>query len=99
MHITPAEKRWRPWIEAHQRTGLTVRAFCQENGLKYSTFSWWKQRIRNLDRSRSETRFTALTVAEPRQSLTLALRDRRVEVHVDKDTDLALLRRVVEALS
>jgi len=99
MHITPAEKRWRPWIEAHQRTGLTVRAFCNENGLKYSTFSWWKQRIRNLDRARSETQFIALTVAEPPKALTLTLWERRVEVPVNMDTDLALLRRVVEALS
>jgi len=99
MHITPAEKRWRPWIEAHQRTGFTVRAFCNENGLKYSTFAWWKRRIRNLDRARSETQFIALTVAEPRKALTLTLWERRVEVPVDMDTDLTLLRRVVEALS
>ncbi|MFT6234136.1 MAG: hypothetical protein ACJAZO_004657, partial [Myxococcota bacterium] len=50
MHITPAQKRWRPQIEAHQRTGFTVRAFCNENGLKSSTFSWWKQRTRRCRR-------------------------------------------------
>ena len=37
MHVTPAERRWRPWIEAHQKTRLTVRAFCDEHDLTYST--------------------------------------------------------------
>ncbi|MGK0349037.1 MAG: hypothetical protein ACI855_005129 [Myxococcota bacterium] len=53
-------------------------------------FSRWTQRMRHLDRGRGEAQFIALTVAEPRNVLTLTVWKRRVEVPVDMDTDLTL---------
>ncbi|MFT6162922.1 MAG: hypothetical protein ACJAZO_003531 [Myxococcota bacterium] len=46
--------------------------------------------MRHLDRGRGEAQFIALTVAEPRNVLTLTVWKRRVEVPVDMDTDLTL---------
>ena len=38
-------KKWKIFIEKWQASGLSQRAFCQNNGVGYSTFLKWKSRI------------------------------------------------------
>ena len=44
------EKLWRRMVRQHQRSGLTVRDFCQREGLKDWTFRWWRQELIRRDR-------------------------------------------------
>jgi transposase len=53
------EKFWRRTTRRQQRSGLTVRDFCLQEGLKDWTFRWWRQELGRRDRqtlaaSRSE---------------------------------------------
>jgi transposase len=44
------EKFWRRTMQDQQRSGLSVRDFCQRQGLKDWTFRWWRQELARRDR-------------------------------------------------
>src|SRR4051795_6787070 len=44
------EQFWRRTIAAHARSGLSVRAFCQREGLESWNFHWWRRAIDRRDR-------------------------------------------------
>lgn len=41
---TPAQ--WQQLIEAQQASGLSQKAFCQENGIAKATFGYWKRKLK-----------------------------------------------------
>jgi hypothetical protein len=47
------EKFWRRTIRRQQRSGLTVRDFCLQEGLKDWTLRWWRQELSRRDRQTS----------------------------------------------
>ena len=47
------EKFWRGTIRRQQRSGLTVRDFCLQEGLKDWTLRWWRQELSRRDRQTS----------------------------------------------
>jgi phage-related minor tail protein len=83
-------------------SGLSARAFAESRNIKAGTLSWWKGRLRRRDFEGAEVprpQFTALTVAELAGTVVLALEDHKAHVVIDEQTDLALLRRVLEAMA
>lgn len=91
---TPAELRWEPIVRRARQSGVSIRAFAREHGIKESTLSWWNWRFgTTLD----EPTFVEVTVSDALRPLRI--RVGQVLVEVDRQTDLVLLRQVVEALS
>jgi hypothetical protein len=43
------ESRWRKLVSAQQRSGQTVRHYCQEKGLTESAFWFWKRELARRD--------------------------------------------------
>jgi hypothetical protein len=89
---TPAERRWEPIVRSARRSGLSMRAYARQHGLNEYTLAGWNSRIPDLPPASD---FCELTLAVP--PLRLQIGHAHVDVH--PSTDLALLRRVVEALS
>lgn len=50
------ERYWREIITRFQNTDLSGAQFCRQQGIKYSLFSDWRQRLRRLDRVPQEVR-------------------------------------------
>ena len=42
---SPARRKWREIIERQQASGLSVAAFCRDNGVVASSFFAWKRRL------------------------------------------------------
>ncbi len=49
------ERTWRKRMREHERSGLTIRQFCQQEGLVDHQFSWWRS---ELKRRAGESRAT-----------------------------------------
>ncbi len=47
------EKLWRATIRRHQESGLSVRDFCQREGLKDSSFLRWRRELNRRDREKT----------------------------------------------
>jgi transposase-like protein len=40
------ERTWRKRMRAQERSGLTIRQFCQQEGLVDHQFSWWRSELK-----------------------------------------------------
>jgi hypothetical protein len=40
------ERTWQERIRQHEQSGLTIRAFCEREGLVVHQFSWWRRELR-----------------------------------------------------
>lgn len=106
MVHTPAAARWSAIIDEQEASGQTLRAFAAERGLNPSTLGWWRSRLGRTSRGKplQAPRFTEVEVAQspPSQgaasTVVVAFEHFDAHVVVDRDTDLALLREVLEAL-
>ena len=93
------EEYWRERVAAHERSGLSVKQFCEEQQITEQTFYVWRKRLRNQDPMRFALVETG--VSRPQASvesgpeLVLTTGERlRIGAGVDPTT----LRKVLEAL-
>lgn len=40
------EKKWKERFEEYKKSGLSIKAWCAKNGLKTTTFHYWKKRFK-----------------------------------------------------
>jgi hypothetical protein len=106
---TPAAKRWNAIIDEQETSGQTIRAFAERRGLNVKTLSWWRCQLGRSRPQKPSKRpptsdpqaFVELNVAAPpalEGTVVIAFEHIDAHVVVDQDTDLALLRAVLEAL-
>ena len=44
-HVRRSAAQWQALLEAYERSGLSQRTFCQQQGLAYSSFVRWRQQL------------------------------------------------------
>lgn len=103
MPDTPAARRWRSLLAEQAASGLSDAVFAQRHRINPRTLAWWRSTLRRRDREATAV-FTELVVADPEvvpvPGRVIVAFDRwEAHVVVDGRTDLALLRRVLEAVS
>ena len=96
---TSKNDQWRERLAEQERSGLTVKQFCQEQGLTQYSFYAWRKRLRK----QAPVRFALVDRGAARQEpateagleLVLATGER---LRVPTGVDAATLRTVLEAL-
>jgi len=94
------QNQWRERIAAHERSGLSVRKFCKEQGIAEHLLFYWRKRLRNRQQP---VRFalveggtaTAGASAEPALELVLNTGER---LRIGAEVSGATLRTVLEVL-
>jgi len=93
--------QWRERIAAQERSGLSVRRFCKEQGIAEHLLFYWRKRLRNQQQP-APVRFalveraaSAGTVAEPALELVLNTGER---LRIGSRVDQTALRTVLAAL-
>ena len=92
-------EEWAERIAEQQRSGITVKQFCQERGLTEYSFYAWRKRLKEsgpvrfalVERSARRQERTSETVLEP----VLATGER---LRISPGVDIATLRTVLEVL-
>lgn len=70
------ERAWRQRVRRHASSGLSVRAFCEQQGLAESAFYFWRQELKRRDAlprdavmssspANGQPRFVPVIMAEP----------------------------------
>ena len=90
---------WRERIEAQERSGVSVKQFCEERGLTEQSFYSWRKRLH----SRPPIRFALVeTGCSPRAGATEATLELVLttgeRLRIGADVDPAALRKVLEAM-
>ena len=87
---------WKEVVARHQRSGLDVRAYCEEQGICEQSFYTWRKRLRQQEPMSFALVRTAQAkpVAEPLELLLVTGERLRITAGVEVST----LRTVLEAL-
>ena len=95
--MSDAAVRWTKVLIDAEHSGLSIRRFALSKGLNPSTLAWWKWKLNQVPRGReSPNPFVEVELASANP---LQVQIGRAIVHVDRETDFGLLRRVVEELT
>jgi transposase-like protein len=94
------QDQWRELIAAHERSGLSVRRFCKEQGIAEHLLFYWRKRLRN---EQQPVRFALVEggpgaagpSTEPALELLLNTGER---LRIGAGVNGATLRTVLEAL-
>ena len=101
---------WRQLIHERQQSGQSVRAWCQQNGIRENSYYYWLKIIREEALREAENRSGTLVRVEPEKlaaetvspqssSGRTVIRTHGVETEFPSGTDIAILAAFVKALS
>lgn len=99
------EQQWRRWIQLWQRSGLTIRAFCDEQHLSEPSFHAWRRLIRQREAATTTAPFLPVHVVadhpdvpdRPGTPLEILLPGNRI-LRVAPGFDAATLRQLLAVL-
>jgi hypothetical protein len=98
-NVDNREEYWRERVAAHERSGLSVKQFCQQQQITEQTFYVWRKRLRNQEPMRFALVETGVVrppaPAEPGLELVLTTGER---LRIGASVDPVTLRKVLEAL-
>lgn len=97
--MTREERRgyWEQRLAVQAASGLSVRAWCHQEGVAYATFTYWRRRLQSDAAVAPLTLIRVKDEAHHRASLQISVGGACIEVAPDFDANL--LRRVVAVLS
>lgn len=97
--IENREKYWREQVAAHERSGLSVKRFCEQQKVTEQSFYVWRKRLRNQQVMRFALVDTevARSQASAESGLELVLPTGE-RLRIGASFDPATLRKVLEAL-
>ncbi|WP_111608781.1 IS66 family insertion sequence element accessory protein TnpA [Marinomonas arctica] len=64
---TILNQTWAAHIDKWQSSGLSAKAFCEQEGLVYHQFSYWRQKFSSADDSRNKSKLVPVALATPSQ--------------------------------
>ena len=102
--------KWRRLIHERQQSGQSVRAWCQQNGIREYSYYYWLRIIREEALCEAENKSGALVRVEPEKLAVetvspqssagrIVIRANGVEAEFPSDTDIGMLAVFVKALS
>ena len=82
------ERAWRKRMRQQERSGLTIRQFCQQEGLVDHQFSWWRSELKRRagkSRGTNKNRTKSANPAERKQTVPRSAKSagRFLPVHVE----------------
>lgn len=106
MRATATQRRWADLVRRHDASGLSGRAFARANGINANSLAWWRSKLRKQQDADHFAGFTELAVIPDAQDraasddcvVVVALDVFPARILVRPDSDLQLLRRMLEAL-
>ena len=94
-------ENWTTRIMACRSSGMTVRAWCQENGLSEKTYYYWQRRLfQTLSEQHPETAFAEITPPQPVCSgnVAVTVRIAGTEADIHSGADAATVETVLRIL-
>ena len=70
---------WAQLVSQCRGSGMTVRQWCEENGISLSSYYKWQRKVYAVAQAQQEARFVEVTPAQP---ASVAVSDVAVTVHI-----------------
>jgi|WetSurMetagenome_2_1015567.scaffolds.fasta_scaffold993958_2 hypothetical protein len=91
---------WQQQVDVFEKSGLSRKAFCEQQQIKISTLEYWRRRLnKHCQRSRQENaaEWIPIKIQDSRSS-GIVLRVGRIAIEINQGFDRALLVEVLQAI-
>lgn len=90
---------WAERVANCRKSGLSVRTWCQENGICEQTYHRWQRRLYELAQNQQENRFAEVTPqAMNRSGIAVTVQLGGVELAIHNGADTATIEAVLRAV-
>lgn len=95
------QKLWEKRMKDYEKSGLSGRRWCEQQGILPSKFCYWKKKLGNESQRTAVTENWASLVVEdsPKSETFLTIRIGTIEIEVKPGYDALLLQDVVRTLT
>lgn len=85
---------WLEVIEKCQVSGISIKSWCEQNGLKYSSYLYWARKIKNETREWAQVNVQAATVSKE-----IKICCNKWTIIADEGVSIGLLTNVLKAVN
>lgn len=89
---------WQAVLELHRESGMTIKGFCEREGLSVHQFGYWRKRLAELAETPPEG-FVPLRFSEETSSDAVVIRIGAFAVEIPMGFDAPELKRVLLTLA
>lgn len=104
--------RWRERVQAFESSGMTQKAWCQENQVNLTSFSIWKKRLQETDQEATKNELVDISfalnpqasvmqkpeVSEWKTSIVATIELKWANIHIYEGASAGTLRSIMEAI-
>lgn len=91
-------EQWRQIIQDCQESGLSNKAYCEQQGISEKTYYYWLRKLRRLAMEQAEPQIMELKAERGGQSEELYIRYRGAEMTLPAETDIEAIAAILRAL-
>lgn len=91
-------EQWRQIIQKCQESGLSNKAWCQQQGLSEKTYYYWLRKVRTAAVEQAAPQIMELEPEEERRGEMLYIRYRGAELTLPGKTDIEAIAAVLRSL-
>ena len=90
---------WAERVSVCRSSGLSVKTWCQENGVSEQTYYQWQRRLYELAQNQQENRFAEITApAKNRSGIAVTVQFGGVELAIHNGADATTVEAVLRAV-
>ena len=90
---------WAEWVSACRSSGLSLKTWCQKNGVSEQTYYKWQRRLYELAQNQQENWFAEIPkTAMNRSGIAVTVQIGSVELAVRNGADAATVEAVLRAV-
>ena len=101
VRIKKREAWWRRVVAGHAGSGMSIRAYCAQHGVKDPAFYWWRAELARRDAARSAADFVPVVVEPaalvPAEGMMIELRGGRA-LRLPASLTMAKIGELVRAI-
>lgn len=89
---------WAERVSACRNSGLSVKAWCRENGVNEQTYYKWQKKLFTVAQAQQESRFAEVTPVHASGNIAVTVRISGAEADIHSCADAATVETVLRIL-
>lgn len=89
---------WADRVSLCRSSGLSVKAWCRENGVNEQTYYKWQRKLFTMAQAQQKSQFAEITPARPVGNIAVTVRIAGAEADVHSGADAATVEAVLRVL-
>lgn len=91
-------EQWRQIIQDCQKSGLSNKVYCQQQGISEKTYYYWLRKLRAAAVEQGGPQIMELETEEERRAEVLYIRYRGAELTLPAETDIEAIASILRSL-